>query len=147
MPQRIKTVDQLALENNRDQLYVDFGAHLIKAHEASGKQDFLDCESDFFKEIDWDNFEPRKRFINFCKANGIKYGDCVIEPPGQLGGWSFGRLLYVDISYDEHHLLYKKLVGFLEYPDESPRYNDIAFCYFPVEEAKEWKKRKDQIEW
>ena len=145
MPQLIKTIDQLACENNRDQLYVDFGLHLLKSQKNKADQCF--SENEFFDNFDWDNFAPRKRFIDFAKANGIKYSDCVYEPLGQIGGWSLGRLLCVEAPYNTNHPIYKKLVDFLEYPDGSERHDDIAFCFFPLEKAIERKKEKDQIEW
>jgi len=122
MPQIIKHIDQLAMDNRRDALYVEF-ARTFKGNKRSATQEY-------YKTSD-----TRKRLIKFLEENQIGLAEC--GPPsnsGYMGGY-WGDI-YIHVPFDENDADYKKVEAFLENEDGSMKFDDARFCYFPYEWAK-----------
>jgi hypothetical protein len=129
MPMLIEYLDHIALQKNRDILFLDFqikpeGKSESEAHE----QLFLDGpkrdEAMEAKIMAW----LERENIDYCTAGPVSWS-----------GWITGGplYLYLDVPMDETNEDYKKLCAYLENADGSMRFQNCQFCYMTLEGCKE----------
>jgi len=122
MPQLIMHIDQLAMENRRDALFVEFAENFVD-NKRTGRREYYKAS------------ETRKRLIQFLEENQIDAQEC--GPPSNSGYMcGYWGNLYIHVPYDESNSDYRKVQAFLEHEDGSMRFSDARFCYFPYEHAK-----------
>ena len=123
MPQLVKHIDQLAMDNRRDVLYALF-AECFEEGKRFGSMEY-------YKQSD-----TRKRLLEFLNENQIGSVEC--GPPSNSGYMSgYTGDLYIHVPYDENDADYKKVEAFLEKEDGSMKFDDACFYYFTYEWAKE----------
>jgi hypothetical protein len=121
MPQIIDHIDAIARKKQRTVLFLEF-----------------------HPKINFDDFE----MPNYCYEKD-KVRDEIITNLDQMGiVWtkcghfastnfmcSYRGQIYLDVPYDESLDEYKKLQGYLEYPDGSMRFPSVRFYHLPLEIA------------
>lgn len=131
MPITIPYIDDFAEREQRDVIFVEFF------------KDWLECVREHKEPLKdyWKDHKTRNTIIQWLNDNNIgyeltygRYDPCVITSP-YLGG------LYIDVPYDENNPNYKKVQEFLEYPDGTPKFENVYFYYMPFEMATMEKDR------
>lgn len=120
MPQLIDHIDAIARQKQRDVVFVRF-------------QECKEAESFGFLH-DYEAFQPRIDFIQWCEENDIvaySCGDmasenCLVSYNGQL---------YIDVPFDTENKDYMKVRTYLEHEDGSMRSPNVTFWAFSLEEA------------
>lgn len=136
MPQVVRYCDQIAVEENKDALFVDFS----DAYFSQPWDDRQDEETDYIKET-----------LMWLDENDIKYE---LSGPFSNSGWLSGYCprYYLDIPFDKNDEKYKLVAEKLEYPDEiTPKDDRIRFICVLLETAKpiyaESKAQWDDPDW
>lgn len=120
MPALIEHIDAIARKLNRGVLFLSFGDN----QEDGG----------FGYNYDWENSESRKTITEWLDTKGIGWRPCAEF--ANLNGWmSYRGQIYLDVPYDKDLPIYQELEAYLEHPDGTFRFPDIAFIYLPLEIA------------
>lgn len=114
MPQLIRYLDQIAIEKQRDILFVDFDG--FTSH--------------------YERRPVYRQFIAMLDANAVAWEHCA--PRGSLGDVG---LVYVDVPFDENDGDYQKVRDFLENPDGNIKHKRVRFLYMPLDMAKEQQRK------
>jgi len=123
MPQLIMHIDQLAMDNRRDVLFVRF-AESFEGQKRMGSREY------------YKKSKIRQRLLEFLEENEIGSIEC--GPPSNSGYMSgYWGEIYIDVPFDESDSDYRKVQAFLENEDGSMKFDDARFYYFPYEYAKE----------
>ncbi len=130
MPQLIKRIDEIAIEKQRDVLYVRFT-----------KEPFVSDDEPYERFREWRNCAARQAFLQWRQDNNIAAIPC--GPPSIVNGWIiegyFGDL-YLDVPFKTDNADFQKLSAHLEFPDGNMKQPHICFCYFPLEVAERYKR-------
>ena len=124
MPMSIEHLDHIALQKNRDILFLDFkiepeGKENSELPDGPKRDEAMEA-----KIIAW----LERENIDYCYAGPVSWS-----------GWICGGplYLYLDVPMDEANEDYKKLCAYLENADGSMRFQNCLFCYMTLERCKE----------
>jgi len=116
MPRLISHIDAIARQKQRDVLY------LVFCPEQDGSA--------------WKGLPVRQQIIDWLTAHGMGWqpcgpiaDECVME--------SYRGQFYIDLPFDKALPAFQALEAFLENPDGSTRFPQVAFCCLPLAKAME----------
>ncbi|MDH0719790.1 hypothetical protein [Acinetobacter junii] len=128
MPRILKNIDQIALEKQRDVLYVLFH---------SSYNDIFNNE-DLTLKFHYETCMARQQLIEWLEKHEIDFSECF--------GWSsrsgimsmpYLGEIYLDVPFDEANPKYQLLYNHLENSDGSMKVQGIEWFYYPLEKAIE----------
>ena len=115
MAQRIKHIDKIARDKQRDVLFIRF-------------------QKDVFPRHDWEHWAVRNELIVWLDANGFSHEKCA-EFADEHGWEGYRGQLYIDVPFDEADEKYQLLSSHLEKQDGTPKFKGIVLYYLPLSEA------------
>ena len=68
-----------------------------------------------------------QKIIKWLDANKISWEPCGRFEPGGVIMGSYSGDIYLDVPNDNNLLLYQKLEEYLQYPDDSIRFENVIF--------------------
>lgn len=127
MPRILKNIDKIALEKQRDVLYIMF-------HKA-----YINSYDDYFT-FDYEHFEQRNLLMTWLNQQNINFYDCFGFPSnnGIISRPYLGEI-YLDVPFDETDSQYKILYEHLKNTDGSMKIQDVVWYYYPLSKAIENK--------
>lgn len=128
MPQRIKYLDKIAREKQRDVLCISF---IDK-----------DMTLDDLLDMDFDQHKPYVDVATWLDANKMPWQPCGFQNDVVKSG-----RIYVDVPYDEADPVYQKLADHLENPDGSMKIEGVNFYYLPLEDAMKYAEQDEPGYW
>lgn len=124
---RVPYLDDIAIEKQRDVVYVTFYKDFWDYMEQSKGCDPLSKEFETRKD--------RDDFIKFLEDNNIGYKFCFGKYDSCVIMESYQGSLYVDVPYDVNNEEFKKVSEYLEYEDGTRKHEGIYFWYMRLEDA------------
>lgn len=114
----LQNIDEISREMNRDVL-------LLRFHPT----DF-----DEYLEYEYKNDAVRTEILENLKQMEIPFKPCLgFYHPNDFGRWC-GQI-YLDVPYDENLPMYQRLKEYLEFPDNSMRFETVKFYILKLEQA------------
>ena len=124
MPMLIEHIDAIARQKQRGVLYLEFHLGTFGDHDDRSWLDYNYCQD-----------ARRTEVIKWFDENGIAWqmcghfaNECIICCP-HLGQ------IYIDVPYDENDPQYQLVRDYIEFPDETMRYENVRWYYLPLEVA------------
>ena len=128
MPRILKNIDQIALEKQRDVLYVLF---LCSYNDIFNNEDLT-------LKFHYETCMARQQLIEWLEKHQIDFSECF--------GWSsrsgimsmpYLGEIYLDVPFDEANPKYQLLYNHLENSDGSMKIEGVTWYYCPLSEALE----------
>lgn len=119
MPQLIRHIEDIALDLQRDVLYVCFPECSAIIHQDDN-------------EKDWRSYQPRIEVTTWLDDNGIRWEK--VAAVSRKSGWiiyPYDGSIYIDYPFDREDPQYMKLEKFMEHSDGTMKINGAEFCYKP----------------
>ena len=137
MPRILKNIDHIALEKQRDVLYITF----------HGKDEDMIQNIRNGEDFDYEQCQKRIVLIAWLQRNHIQFEECFSF--SSKSGWiSFPYLgeLYLDVPFNEANPQYQLLYKHLENIDGSMKIEGVIWWCYPLEKAIEISKLPE-IDW
>ena len=137
MPTILKNIDHIALEKQRDVLYITF----------HGKDEDMIQNIRNGEDFDYEQCQKRIDLIAWLQQNHIQFKECFSF--SSKSGWiSFPYLgeIYLDVPFDETDSQYQLLYEHLENVDGSMKIEGVIWWCYPLEKAIEISKLPE-IDW
>lgn len=138
MPQLIETIDRIARIQQRDVLYLSFYDRALKERLSQVPGDEKDSAHEQWiehRQKAWKTFAIRQQIIDWLDAKRIAWEPCAGFAPGWITRGRYEGDIYLDLPYDKDLPLYQELEAYLQYPDDSMRFDHVMFFYLSLEEA------------
>lgn len=121
MPQLILSIDDIAIKENRDVLFLRFPEIIDKINAGDDKPDY-------------ENYPLRGQIVVWLEQQGVGHHACCGFPSNK--GWHprTGDL-YLDVPFDREDPTFKKLSDKLEYEDGKTKIPGIEFQYYPLNQG------------
>lgn len=126
-PKFIERIDAIALQAQRDVLYVKFNLPLGDAESPA--------EQEYKRLRYWQTLPDREACIALLEAQGIGYRLCYDFLPETDAGTQVPYCIYIDLVFDKSAPQVQSLMAFLTYPDGSMKFPDTTLCHLSLERA------------
>ena len=127
MPVKIRPIDLISRQKERDVLYVDFIWDPV----------YVDPSADqvtISPEIDWRYLPERNAFISWLDTNKIAWEPCG-GVASEFAILPYNGSLYIDVPFDLHHPVYQLLSDHLETPVGDQKIPGVYFYYYTLSSA------------
>ena len=138
MPQIIQTIDRIARIKQRDVLLLSFyDLALEKPLSEVPREDQFEarCQWQNYRREIWKKLPIRQKIIKWLDANKISWEPCGRFEPGWVIRGGYSGDIYLDVPYNKNLLLYQKIEEYLQYPDDSMRFENVIFFCLRLEDA------------
>ena len=122
MTLRIRHIDAIARQEGRDVIFVIFFP------------DDMSRKSFSYPIPDWEALPIRKQIMTWLDTQKFSWELCGEWEEEEIDFAYYGSF-YINVPYDEGNPDYQKIKNYLEYPDDSTRFELTRFCYMPLSEA------------
>ncbi|MEQ1535642.1 MAG: hypothetical protein ABL923_07160 [Burkholderiaceae bacterium] len=126
-PKFIEHIDAIALQVQRDVLYVKF-SFPFEGNESPAEQEYKRLRY-------WQTLPSREACIALLDAQGIGYRLCYDFLPESDAGAQVPYCIYIDIVFDKSAPLVQVLLGFFRHSDGSMKFPDATLCHLSLERA------------
>lgn len=126
-PKFIERIDAIALQAQRDVLYVKF-SFPFEGNESPAEQEYKRLRY-------WQTLSSREACIALLDAQGIGYRLCLDLLPESDAGAQVPYCIYIDIVFDKSAPLVQALIGFFTHSDGSMKFPDATLCHLSLERA------------
>ena len=138
MPQLIQTIDRIARIQQRDVLFLSFYDRALKERlDNVPKEERFDAQQQWrdHRSEAWATLPIRQQIIDWLDANGIAWQPCAQFAPGWVIMEGYVGDIYLDVPYDKDLPLYQELEAYLQYPDDTMRFENVMFFCLTLEQA------------
>jgi hypothetical protein len=126
-PKFIERIDAIALQAQRDVLYVKFSLPL-EGNESPAEQEYMRLRY-------WQTLPGREACIAWLAAHGIGYRLCYDFLPKSDAGAQVPYCIYIDLVFDKSAPLVQALIVFFTHSDGSMKFADVTLCHLSLERA------------
>lgn len=123
----IERIDAIALQAQRDVLYVKFSLPLV-GNESPAEQEYKKLRY-------WQMLPGREICIAWLEAQSIGYKPCYDFLPESDARAQVPYCIYVDFVFDKSAPQVQALTAFLTYPDGRMKFPDATLCHLSLERA------------
>jgi hypothetical protein len=127
IPKFIESIDAIALQAQRDVLYVKFSFPFDGTEPPA--------EHEYKRLRYWQTLPGREACIAWLDEHCIDYKLCYDFLPESDAGAQVPYCIYIDLVFDKSGPLVQALMGFLTYPDGSMKFADATLCHLSLERA------------
>ncbi len=138
MPQLIQTIDRIARIQQRDVLFLSFYDRALKERlDNVPKEERFDAQQQWrdHRSEAWATLPIRQQIIDWLDAKGIAWQPCAQFAPGWVIMEGYVGDIYLDVPYDKDLPLYQELEAYLQYPDDTMRFENVMFFCLTLEQA------------
>ena len=138
MPQLIQTIDRIARIQQRDVLFLSFYDRALKERLNNvPEEERLDAQQQWqdHRSEAWETMPIRQQIIDWLDTKGIVWQPCGPFAPGWVIMGGYVGDIYLDVPYDKNLPLYQGLEAYLQYPDDTMRFENVMFFCLTLEDA------------
>ena len=138
MTQLIQTIDRIARIQQRDVLFLSFYDRALKERlDNVPKEERFDAQQQWrdHRSEAWATLPIRQQIIDWLDAKGIAWQPCAQFAPGWVIMEGYVGDIYLDVPYDKDLPLYQELEAYLQYPDDTMRFENVMFFCLTLEQA------------
>ena len=138
MPQLIQTIDRIARIQQRDVLFLSFYDRALKERlDNVPKEERFDAQQQWrdHRSEAWATLPIRQQIIDWLDAKGIAWQPCAQFAPGWVIMEGYVGDIYLDVPYDKDLPFYQELEAYLQYPDDTMRFENVMFFCLTLEQA------------